>query len=74
MKNAKGTKKCILKREMIFENYMDGLFNNEVIIRSQQRFRSGKDNAFTEEINTKINISIDIDEKKCSTQKIITLI
>ena len=27
-KNAKGTKKCIVKRELIFKNYMDFLFNN----------------------------------------------
>ena len=40
MKKAKGTKKCILKRELIFENYKDALFNDKIIIRSQQRFRS----------------------------------
>ena len=39
-KKAKGTKKCIVKREITFKNYMDSLFNDEVIIRSQQRFRS----------------------------------
>ena len=27
-KKAKGTKKCIVKRELIFKNYMDFLFNN----------------------------------------------
>ena len=37
---AKGTKKCIVKREITFKNYADALFNDEVIIRSQQRFRS----------------------------------
>ena len=40
MKKAKGTKKCIVKREIMFKNYIDALFNDEVIIRSQQRFRS----------------------------------
>ena len=40
MKKAKGTKKCIVKREITFKNYADALFNDEVIIRSQQRFRS----------------------------------
>ena len=39
-KKAKGTKKCIVKRELMFKNYKDSLFNDEVIIRSQQRFRS----------------------------------
>ena len=27
-KRAKGTKKCIIKRELIFENYKDSLFND----------------------------------------------
>ena len=27
-KNAKGTKKCIVKREIIFKNYVDALFND----------------------------------------------
>ena len=35
MKKAKGTKKCIVKRDLMFENYVDALFNDEVIIRSQ---------------------------------------
>ena len=39
-KKAKGTKKCIIKRELMFENYKDSLFKDKVIIRSQQRFRS----------------------------------
>ena len=39
MKKAKGTKKCIVKREITFKNYVDALFIDEVIIRSQQRFR-----------------------------------
>ena len=40
MKKAKGTKKCIVNREIAFKNDADALFNDEVIIRSQQRFRS----------------------------------
>ena len=40
MKKAKGTKKCIVKREPMFQNYVDALFDDEVIIRSQQRFTS----------------------------------
>ena len=34
-KKAKGTKKCIVKRELMFKNYKDSLFNDEVLIRSQ---------------------------------------
>ena len=40
MKKAKGKKTCVVKREITFKNYVDALFNDEVIIRSQQRFRS----------------------------------
>ena len=35
-KKAKGTKKCVIKRELMFENYKDCLFNGEVILKSQQ--------------------------------------
>ena len=38
-KKAKGTKKCIVKREITFKNYVDAFFNDEIVIRSQQRFR-----------------------------------
>ena len=50
-KKAKGTKKCIVKREIIFENYKDFFFNDKVIIRSQQRFRSYNHKLYTEEVN-----------------------
>ena len=39
-KKAKGTKKCIIKREPIFENYKDSLFNDKIILKLQQRFKS----------------------------------
>ena len=48
MKKAKGTKKCIVKREITFKNYVDALFNDEVIIKSQQRFRSDHHKVYTE--------------------------
>ena len=34
-KKAKGTKKCVIKRELTFKNYKDSLLNNEVVIKSQ---------------------------------------
>ena len=37
-KKAKGTKKCVIKRRLIFENYKDCLLNNKIILQSQQRF------------------------------------
>ena len=47
-KRAKGTKKCIVKREITFKNYADSLFNDKVIIRSQQRFKSDHNRVYTE--------------------------
>ena len=37
-KKAKGTKKCVVKREILFNNYLDSLFKNKVLHRSKQRF------------------------------------
>ena len=35
----------------MFKNYKDSLFHDEVIIRSQQRFRSYNHKVYTEEVN-----------------------
>ena len=70
-KKAKGTKKCIVKRELIFKNYKDCLFNNEVIIKSQQRFRSDHHRVFTEEVN-KIAVSSNDDERLQTFDKVTT--
>ena len=40
-----------MKREITFKNYADALFNDEVIIKSQQRFRSDHDKVYTEKVN-----------------------
>ena len=37
---AKGTKKCVIKRRLMFGNYTDCLFNDETILKSQQKFKS----------------------------------
>ena len=34
VKKAKGTKKCIIKWELMFENYKDCLYNGEAILKS----------------------------------------
>ena len=62
---AKGTKKCVIKRELMFENYKDCLFNGEVILKSQQRFKSDHHKVYTEEVN-KIALSSD-DDKRLQT-------
>ena len=71
MKKAKGTKKCIVKRELMFENYVDALFNDEVIIRSQQRFRSNHHRVYTEEVN-KIALSSNDDKRIQTCDKVTT--
>ena len=37
-KKAKGIKQCVIKHKTMFENYTDSLFNNKIILKSQQRF------------------------------------
>ena len=58
-KKAKGTKKSVIKRALMFKNYKDSLFNDEVTIRSQQRFRSDHHKVYTEEVN-KISLSSNV--------------
>ena len=48
---AKVTKKSVIKRELMFKNYKDTLFNDKIILRSQQRFRSDHHRVYTEEVN-----------------------
>ena len=45
----------------MFEHYKDCLFNNKIIIKSQQRFRSDHHNVCTEEVN-KIALSSNDDK------------
>ena len=61
-KKAKGTKKCVIKREIMFENYTDCLLkNNKNVYRSQQRFKSYNHYVHTEEVN-KIALSANDDK------------
>ena len=50
-KKAKGTKKCVIKRQLMFEIYKDCLFNDKIILRSRQVFRSDPHEMYTKEIN-----------------------
>ena len=47
-KKAQGTEKCEIKHELIFENYKYCLFNGEVILKSQQRFKNDHHKVHTE--------------------------
>ena len=70
-KKAKGTKKCIIKRELMFKNYKDALFNDEIILKSQQRFKSDHHKVFTEEVN-KIALSSNDDKRLQTYGKVTT--
>ena len=50
-KKPKGTKKCVTKQKLIFENYKDCLFNNKTVYRSQERFKSYYHDVYTEEVS-----------------------
>ena len=69
-KKAKGTKKCVIKRRLKFSDFKDCLLNNEIILKSQQRFKSEKHDAYTEEVN-KIASSSN-DDKRLQTLDGIT--
>ena len=64
-KKAKGTKKCAVKTEILFNNYLDSLFKNKVLYRSQQQFRSDHHKVYTEEVN-KISLGSN-DDKRIQT-------
>ena len=70
-KKAKGTKKCLIKKEITFKIYKDALFNDEIIIKPQQRFRSDHHRVCTEEVN-KIALSSDDDKGIQSFDKVTT--
>ena len=70
-KKAKGTKKRVTKQRLKFNDYKDCLLNNEIILKSQQRFKSERHDVYTEEIN-KIALSSN-DDKRLQTFDRITL-
>ena len=70
LKKAKGTKKCVIKNMLNFEDYKKCLFGNGKVLRSQQRFKSGNHVVYTECIN-KVALSCD-DDKRIVNQDGIT--
>ena len=67
-KKAKGTKKCVIKRMIKFDDYKNCLLKDEILLKSQQRFISKKHDVYTEDIN-KIALSND-DKRIVSSDKI----
>ena len=70
-KKAKGTKKCVIKYKLMFQNYKDCLFNNKTVYGSQERFKSYNHDAYTEEVN-KIALSSNDDKRLQISDRIIT--
>ena len=68
-KKGKETKKCVIKNEVVFENYTDSLFNDKIILKSQQRFKSDHHRVYTEEVN-KIALSSNDDKRLQTFDKI----
>ena len=68
-KKDKGTKKCVIKRMIKFNDYKNCLLKDEVILKSQQRFISKKHDIYTENIN-KIALSYNNDKRTVSSDKI----
>ena len=60
-----------MKRKLMFKNYKDSLFNNEIILKSQQRFKSDHHKVYTEEVN-KIVLSSNDDKRLQTFDKITT--
>ena len=64
-KKAKGAKKCVIKGRLKFNDYKDCLLNNQIVVKSQQRFNNERHDVYTEEIN-KIALSSN-DDKRLQT-------
>ena len=70
-KKAKGVKKCVIKRGLLFDNYRDSLLNDKIILKSQQRFKSDHHIVYTEEVN-KIALSSNDDKRIQIFDKVTT--
>ena len=68
-KKAKGTKKCIIKNMIKFNDYKKCLLNGKIILKSQQRFISNKHDVYTENVN-KIALSNNDDKRIVLSNKI----
>ena len=69
VKKSKGTKKCVIKRELMFENYTDCLSNDKIILNSHQIFKSDHHKVYTEEVN---KIALSSNDKRLQTHDKIT--
>ena len=61
-KEDKRTNKCVIKCRFMVENYKDCLFNDKIILKPKQRFKSDHHELYTEKVN-KIALSSDNDKR-----------
>ena len=69
MKNAKGTKKCVVNKMLRFDDYKKCLFDNGKVLKSQKRFKSENHEMYTEDIN-KIALSCENDKRIVTSDRI----
>ena len=67
-KRNKGVKKCVVNNDLKFSYYRDCLFNDNVILKPQQRFKSELHNVYTEEVH-KIDLSSNDDKRVWTSNK-----
>ena len=68
-KKAKGTKKCVIKRMIKFNDYKNCLLNGKAVLKSQQRFKSKGHDVYIENAN-KIVLSSNDDKRIVGPDKI----
>ena len=70
VKEVKGTRKCVVNRELKFNDYKDYQPNNKAVLKSQQRFKIDRHDVYAEEVNkTALNSN---DDKRLQTFDKIT--
>ena len=70
-KKSKGTKKCVIKQKLMFQNFKDCLLNNKTVYRSQERFKSYNHDVYTEEVN-KIALSSNYNKRIQTSDRFTT--
>ena len=72
-KKAKGTKKCLVKRHNSFDKYVDILFNDKKLLKSQFTFKIDHHTIYTQKVNkNKIALNYFDDKRIQANDKITT--
>ena len=70
-KKARGIKKCVIKRSLMFQNYKYSLFNNKTILKSQLRFKSDHHDVYIEDVN-RITLNSNNDKRLQTFDRVTT--